>query len=90
MGKANSEHVNGVVRWKNLIPLIISLVVLGGGAGVYALNANKEYLHPDAVRFREMEPIRIEIKTVRSDIAELRAEVREIRKMLIRFLADRK
>lgn len=81
---------NGYVRWKNLIPLIISLAVLGGGAGVYAINSNKDHSHPDLIRSREMEPIRIEIKTIRSDIAELRVEVREIRNMIIQFLAKKK
>ena len=79
----DSENADGFVRWKNLIPLIISLVVLGGGAGVYALNGNKEYFHPDAVRVREMEPLR-------RDIADLKEDVREVRKMLTRFIAEKK
>lgn len=83
MVKATSESVNGVVRWKTLIPLIIALVMAGGGAGVYALNANKEYLHPDAVRFREIE-------SISRDIGELKADVREVRKMLTDFIMDKK
>ncbi|MCK4784635.1 MAG: hypothetical protein KAV87_12855 [Desulfobacteraceae bacterium] len=83
MEKVNSENGDGYVRWKNLIPLIISIVVLGGGAGVYALNTNKEYFHPDAVRVREMEPLR-------SDIADLKEDVREVRKMLTQFLFKEK
>ncbi len=83
MGKPTSETINGIVRWKNLIPVIISLVVLGGGAGVFALNSNKEYLHPDAVRAREMEPIH-------RDIADLKEDVREVRKILTRVFMGKK
>ena len=83
MTNTKVEHINGIVRWKYLIPLLLSLVALGGGAGVYALNANKEYLHPDAVRFREIESLSL-------DISELKADVREVRKMLTQFIMDKK
>ncbi len=82
MAKENSENSNGVVRWKFLIPIIISIIVACGGAGVYVLSANKEYLHPDAVRFREIEPIRL-------DIADLKADVREVRKMVTEMLVGK-
>ncbi len=100
-----TENTNGVARWKNLITLMIAVVVLGGSAVGYALNAKankehphtnlveaaafKDHAHPNLVRFREMESIRIEIKTVRADIAELRDEVREIRKMLMTFISGK-
>jgi len=95
----DNDASNGFVRWKNLITVLLSVIVLVGGIGTYALNAKseqehlhtnlakKEHSHPTLVRFREMEPIRTEIKTVRDDIAELRDEVREVRKMLIEFIA---
>jgi len=83
MPKGTSENANGFVRWRTFITVIISVVLISGGVGVYALNANKEFLHPDAVRYREIEPIS-------RDITELKNDMREIRKMVTQLLVDKK
>lgn len=69
-------HTNGLVKWKGLAPLLISMIITFYGS-LYAFT--KDSIGKDEfLQFEKKEDAILE--TVKTDVIEIKSEVRELRK----------
>ena len=69
-------NINGnkYITWKAIVPIgiLICMTLVGVSWALSTNNANKNHSHEDSVQYRELQPIKNDISSIKKDVRDIR------------------